>query len=65
MIKMVCNGAPGRGTIMLAHTYANSLDPSSESLFWAIAAYLGLIKVVADFSNAFAEALAPNPLLIY
>jgi hypothetical protein len=63
---MVCNGAPGRGTVTLAHTYANSLDSSSERLFWAVAAYLGLIVVGADVSNAFAEVPAPKaPLYMY
>jgi hypothetical protein len=58
--RMVCNGVPGHGAITLAHTYANSLNPSSERVFWAVAAYLGLKVVGADVSNAFAEDPAPK-----
>jgi hypothetical protein len=33
---------PSKGDITLSHNCANSLDPSSEHLFWAIVAFWGL-----------------------
>lgn len=65
--RMVCNGSPRqKGTIMLGHTYANSLEAASERLFWAITAQENLIAVGADVSNAFAEAPPPKaPLYMY
>jgi hypothetical protein len=44
--RLVCNGNPRqKGTVTLRHTYANSLDASSERLFWAIVAQEGLIAI--------------------
>lgn len=55
-----------RNTITLGHTYANSLETTSERLFWAIAAQEGLVVIGADVSNAFAEAPPPaDPLYLF
>jgi hypothetical protein len=60
---MVCDGSPRQGTITLGHTFANSVDATSERLFWAVVAEQGLIAYGADVSNAFAEAPPPvHPL---
>lgn len=64
--RMVCDGSSRQGTIMLGHTYANSLDAISERLFWAIVAQRAIVAQKrlraygADCSNAFAEAPPPK-----
>ena len=55
--RCVCNGSPKRkGTITLAHTFAACLEQPGARIFWASTAYLNLIVIGADASNAFAEA---------
>ena len=54
--RCVCNGAPCKGTVILGHIYAGSLDQTGAQIFWAAAA-MRILKVYgADISNAFAEA---------
>jgi hypothetical protein len=63
---MVCDGSSRQGTVTIGHTYANSLMTTSERLFWALTAQLGLVAYGADVSNAFAEAPPPqHPLYMY
>jgi hypothetical protein len=57
--RMVCDGSARQGTITLGHTFANSLDTTSERLFWAVVAHKNLVAYGADVSNAFAEAPPP------
>jgi hypothetical protein len=58
--RIMCDGSPRQGTITLGHTYTNSLDATSERLFWAIVVQKGLTAYGADCSNAFAEAPPPK-----
>jgi len=59
--RMVCHMSSRiRNTITLGHTYANSLESTSERLFWAIVAQEDLVVVGTDVSNAFAEAPPPQ-----
>ena len=63
--RMVCNGSTHQGTVILGHTYTNSLMAASEWLFWAITTHKGLTACGADVANAFAEAPQPvHPLHI-
>ena len=58
--RCVCNGSPRRkGAITLAHTFAACLEQPGSRVFWACAAYLQLLVIGADASNAFAEAPPP------
>ena len=58
--RCVCNGSPRRkGAITLAHTFAAFLEQPGSRVFWACAAYLQLLVIGADASNAFAEAPPP------
>ena len=58
--RCVCDGNIHRkGTVVLGHTYANSLEQPAARLFWAIAAKQNLTVIGADVSNAFAEAPPP------
>ena len=63
----VCNGSPTRkGTVMLAETYASSLEQTGSRIFWAITAIHNYIVVGTDASDAFAEAPHPKaPLYVY
>ena len=55
-----------RGTVMLAKTYAASLEQTTCWVFWAATAINDFDTIGADASNAFAEAPAPvAPLYIY
>jgi hypothetical protein len=55
--RMVCGGSPRQGAITLAHTYANSLDPASERLFWVLAAHLGLTVIGSYIANSLQRLL--------
>ena len=65
--RCVCNGPPNIcGCVMLAKTYASSLEQSSSRLFWAAGAMKNHIVIGADASNAFAESPPPKaPLYVY
>ena len=59
--RCVANGNPRlRGSITLANTYAACLEQAGARIFWSVCAIKNKKVYVADMSNTFAEAPAPN-----
>ena len=59
--RCVCNGSTCSGSVqVLDKTYANCVNQTSSSLFYAIAATKNLLIFGSDVSNAFAEAPPPK-----
>jgi hypothetical protein len=59
--RCVCDGSTPSGQVLvLAETYANSVEQTSARLFYAVAAAENLLVFGANVSNAFAEAPPPK-----
>ena len=58
--RCVVNGAPNqKGSVILAQTYAASLEQPGQRIFWATVANESLYAVGSDATNAFEEAPSP------